>query len=75
MNMAEGEKVGYAYQSRQYASPNRKINPLILSSGHRVSAEKSVDITAELCSGYKLPEPTRKADTYVTEVKEDIRKS
>lgn len=75
MNSPEGETVGYAYQSRQYSSPKRKINPLIVSSGHRFSAETSVDITAKLCSGYKLPEPTRKADHYVAKVKEEFRKS
>lgn len=75
MNLPDGETVGYAYQSKQYSSPKRKINPLFVSSGHRVSAETSVNLVSKLCSGYKLPEPTRQADSYVTEAKKKLRKS
>lgn len=75
MNLENGQTVGHAYQSRQYSSPNRKINPLFVSSGHGVSAETSVDVVSKLCEGYKLPEPTRRADKYVDEVKRELRKS
>jgi deoxyribonuclease V len=53
--------VGYAYQSRQYPGSTR-INPLYVSPGHRTSAERAVDVVAEQCAGYKLPEPIRVAD-------------
>lgn len=64
----DGTVLGYAYQSRQYES-NPVINPLYVSPGHRVSAETAVDLVARLCAGYKLPEPTRLADSYADECK------
>jgi deoxyribonuclease V len=67
----EGTTIGYAYQSRQYES-SRAINPLYVSPGHRVSTETAVDLVAALGGGYKLPEPTRRADTYADEVKREI---
>lgn len=68
----EGAVVGYAYQSRQYDSPNRHVNPLYVSPGHRVSAETAVDLVERCCAGYKLPEPTRLADAYADEVKTEL---
>jgi deoxyribonuclease V len=64
----DGTVVGYAYQSRQYDS-SPKINPLFVSPGHRVSAETAVELVSRLGDGYKLPEPTRRADAYADEVK------
>lgn len=64
----EGTVIGYAFQSRQYDSENRHINPLYVSPGHRVSATTSTDIVADCCAGYKLPEPTRLADSYAADV-------
>ena len=64
-----GTTIGYAYQSRQYDSPNRSINPLYVSPGHRVSAETAVDLVAAVGGAYKLPEPTRLADQYVDDCK------
>ncbi len=65
------ELIGYAYQSKQY-SGNRTVNPLYVSTGHRVSDGVAVDLVERLCSGYKLPEPTRRADKYVDEVKQSL---
>ncbi|MBC5792544.1 MAG: endonuclease V [Nanohaloarchaea archaeon] len=65
---ANESTIGYSFQSRQYPK-SKRINPLYISPGHRVSAETSVDIVQELCDGYKLPEPTRLADKYVSETK------
>ena len=64
-----GTTIGYAYQSRQYDSGSRHINPLYVSPGHRVSAATAVGLVAALGGGYKLPEPTRLADSYADEVK------
>ncbi len=66
---ADGELIGYAYQSKQNA---RGINPLYISSGHRVTAETAVELVADHCRGYKLPEPVRKADSYVDDVKQQL---
>ena len=60
--------VGYAVQSRQYDSSNRHINPLVVSPGHRVSAETAADLVLATAAGYKLPEPTRLADSYADSV-------
>ena len=60
--------IGYAYQSRQYPN-SRRVNPLYVSPGHRVSAATTVDLVAALCAGYKLPEPTRLADAHADRVK------
>jgi deoxyribonuclease V len=63
MTAPPGAVVGYAFQSRQYDSGSTSINPLYVSPGHRVSAETAVDIIERCCAGYKLPEPTRLADS------------
>lgn len=64
-----GTVLGYAYQSRQYDGA-RRVNPLYVSPGHRVSAETTVDLVDRLSAGYKLPEPTRLADAYANRVKD-----
>ncbi|MFB6078562.1 MAG: endonuclease V [Halarchaeum sp.] len=63
---ANGTVVGHYYQSKQYENPARRhVNPLVVSPGHRVATETTVDLVAALCAGYKLPEPTRVADATV----------
>jgi len=68
-----GTLIGYALQTRQFESGDRYVNPLIVSPGHRVSAETACDLVEQTCAGYKLPEPTRLADTYADEVKDEVR--
>jgi deoxyribonuclease V len=63
-----GTGIGYAVQTRQYDSPNRYINPLYVSPGHRVSAATAADLVERFTAGYKLPEPTRLADRYAAEL-------
>lgn len=64
--------IGYALQTRQYDSGNRHINPIYVSPGHRVGVETATDLAEQLCDGYKLPEPTRLADSYADEAKRDL---
>ncbi|MUV60460.1 endonuclease V [Halobacterium sp. CBA1126] len=72
MDAPDGTVVGYAYQSRQYPNPEqRHVNPLVVSPGHRVSAETAVDVVEATCTGYKLPAPTRLADQYADDLKGD----
>jgi deoxyribonuclease V len=59
--------IGYALQTRQFDSG--VINPVYVSSGHRVGADTAVDLVERLCTGYKLPEPTRLADRFAEEAK------
>ena len=63
-----GTVLGHAYQSRQYPN-DRRVNPLYVSPGHRVSPSTTVELVDALCAGYKLPEPTRLADAYADAVK------
>jgi len=63
--------IGHALQSRQYPN-SRRVNPLYVSPGHRVSAEATVEFVDALCAGYKLPEPTRLADACADEAKRGI---
>jgi len=62
--------IGHAVQSRQYPN-SRRVNPLYVSPGHRVSAETAADLVEALCAGYKLPEPTRIADAYADVAKRE----
>ena len=62
--------IGHAFQSRQYPN-SRRVNPLYVSPGHRVSAETTVALVDALCAGYKLPEPTRLADAHADEAKRE----
>lgn len=66
-----GLEIGYAYQSRTLSG--RKVNPLYVSPGHRVSNETAVNLVEENLSGYKLPEPVRQADSHVTAVKQELQ--
>ncbi|GGJ09504.1 endonuclease V [Halobellus salinus] len=69
-NADPGTAIGHALQSRQYDS-TRKINPLYVSPGHRVGVGTATDLVERLCAGYKLPEPTRRADAYADDVKQE----
>jgi deoxyribonuclease V len=71
MTAPDGETVGYAYQSRQYPD-STKINPLYVSSGHRLSADTAVDCVEASGGQYKLPRPTRLADQYADDLKGDL---
>ncbi|WP_430505195.1 endonuclease V [Haloparvum sp. PAK95] len=63
-----GTVLGHAFQSRQYPN-SRRMNPLYVSPGHRVSAETNLEIVEALTATYKLPVPTRLADAYADQVK------
>ncbi|ADD04711.1 endonuclease V [Natrialba magadii ATCC 43099] len=67
-----GTLLGYAVQTRQYDSPNRYINPLYVSPGHRVGPETAADLVLGLAGSYKLPEPVRLADQYASEAKREF---
>jgi deoxyribonuclease V len=69
VDASRGTVIGQAYQSRQYDSPNRHVNPLFVSPGHRLGVDTATDLVERCCTGYKLPEPTRLADAYADEVK------
>lgn len=39
-----------------------RVKPLFVSIGHRVSLETAIDLVLRCGGGYRLPEPTRRAD-------------
>jgi deoxyribonuclease V len=39
----------------------KRSNPLIISSGHKVSLSSAVNLVVHCLNGYRLPEPTRQA--------------
>ncbi|HEV2109932.1 MAG TPA: deoxyribonuclease V [Gammaproteobacteria bacterium] len=51
-----GETIGMVLRSKH------KVNPLYVSSGHRVSLDSAVAYVLACCRGYRLPETTRWAD-------------
>ncbi|WP_460921122.1 endonuclease V [Salinarchaeum chitinilyticum] len=68
METPPGTVVGAAVQTRQFDSPNRSINPLYVSPGHRVGWETAAAIALATAGEYKLPEPIRLADQWVGEL-------
>jgi deoxyribonuclease V len=64
----EGTVVGYAYQSRQFPD-SKRINPVYVSPGHRLSAATAVECVSACGGEYKLPRPVRLADRYADELK------
>lgn len=66
-----GTLLGYAVQTRQFGNSGRHINPVIVSPGHRTSAERAASLALAYCDGYKLPEPIRLADSLAASVKDD----
>ncbi len=54
-----GERIGTVIKSK------KRSNPLIISPGHKMSVEDSLEITKKCLKDYKLPEPTRLAHDLV----------
>jgi deoxyribonuclease V len=46
-----------------------KVKPLFISPGHLVDQESAPRLVLELCAGYRLPEPTRRAHLFVNELR------
>ncbi len=51
----KGSQIGILLRSKV------NCNPLIISTGHRISLESAVDIVQQSLTRYRLPEPTRQA--------------
>ncbi|MBP0493519.1 endonuclease V [Pararoseomonas indoligenes] len=59
----KGRRIATALRSR------RGVQPLFVSTGHRVSQETAVRLVMEWLAGYRLPEPTRLADRLAGEAR------
>jgi deoxyribonuclease V len=70
MTTETGTLIAYAVQTRQFDSPNRHVNPVYVSPGHRVSAETAADVVEAQSTEYKLPEPIRQADAAAADLVE-----
>lgn len=68
----DGEHIGNALRTQQ------GINPVFVSSGHKLSLETATSLVLKMTVDYRLPETTRKADHYGREAmlaykKNDLR--
>jgi deoxyribonuclease V len=60
------ETVGMVLRTR------KKVRPIFVSQGHKISLETSVEIVLKCSDGYRIPKPTREADRYVALLKKEI---
>lgn len=54
-----GQLVGRVLRTRD------RVKPLFVSPGHRMGIEAAAEAVLRLTAGYRLPEPTRRADIWV----------
>ena len=57
----DGETIGAAVRTRT------DVNPVYVSIGHKISLEKSIEITLQSSPKYKIPEPIRAAHREATQ--------
>ena len=58
-----GERIGAALRTRT------GVRPVYVSQGHRVSLETAIRMTLAASDGVRIPQPTREADRFVSELK------
>ena len=58
-----GERIGAALRTRA------GVRPVYVSQGHRVSLETAIRMTLAATDGVRIPQPTREADWFVSELK------
>lgn len=63
---AGGERIGAVLRMRD------GVRPIYVSQGHRISLEKTVQLTMAVASGFRIPRPTRDADHFASEVKQKL---
>ncbi|MEM7007856.1 MAG: deoxyribonuclease V [Thermodesulfobacteriota bacterium] len=59
----DGKKIGAVLRTK------RNTKPVFISIGHKINLSTSIKIAKECSRGYRIPEPTRQADKYVSELK------
>jgi len=64
-----GKVVGSVVRTRT------NVRPLFISVGHRITLAEAVEWTLRSGRGFRLPQPTRLADKFVSQLKEQLRKS
>ncbi len=63
---AGGERIGAVLRTRD------SVRPMYVSQGHRVSLESAIQLTLQVCDGYRIPRPTRDADHFAGETKRKL---
>jgi deoxyribonuclease V len=54
---AGGERIGAVLRTRD------AVRPIYVSQGHRVSLESAIRFTLQVCDGFRIPRPTRDAES------------
>lgn len=58
-----GRQIGYVVRTRD------GVKPLFVSPGHRIGLKAAAQVVLRLGGGYRLPEPTRRADIWVGQLR------
>jgi deoxyribonuclease V len=64
LGVEAGSCVSLLWKDKQIATvlrSKKRSNPLIISTGHKISSETAVEIVKKMLKKYRLPEPTRQA--------------
>lgn len=62
----KGEQIGILLRTKE------RCNPLIISTGHRISLDSAKEIVMRCLTRYKLPEPTRQAHLAANRFRKDM---
>jgi deoxyribonuclease V len=47
----------------------KKVKPVFISPGHKISMRRAIDVVLSCCRGYRLPEPVRRAHLEVNKIR------
>ena len=61
--MLDGQVIGAAVRTK------KKVKPVFISPGHKISLPKAIAAALSCCRGYRLPEPVRKAHLAVNRMR------
>lgn len=61
----DGKVIGAVLRTRD------NVKPVFVSVGHKTDLESALEISLTCSQGYRIPEPTRRADRYVAELKRE----
>jgi deoxyribonuclease V len=62
-----GERIGAVLRTKN------NTRPVFVSIGHKIDLKTSIRVTLRCSNGFRIPEPTRQADIFVTQLKRRMR--